>query len=187
MNNMVALEPNNLIENIPEENFARKAFNRVVNVVTTPLVLYVCSITVSTIGAGMLVQDYRNKSSNSTIDITGTALYIGGMIPGLVLMTVRNVMIEYSHLQEDKRDTVKILPYNQLQQLPSDYKYNKDDVCPISYEKLEKGDTVCCDKHLYSYLSLKESYIKCSKLIPHSLNPIKWNENIYKLPEYSSK
>ena len=84
-------------------------------------------------------------------------------------------------------DISNILPYNELQQLPSDYKYDKDDICPISYEKPKKGDTVYCDKKLYSYLALKDSYSHNFELVPHSLNPLKWNENVYKLPEHGSK
>jgi hypothetical protein len=51
MNQIPALEPNNLIEHIPAASFAKKVFNRLVNVVANPRRINIeCNLTAACIG-----------------------------------------------------------------------------------------------------------------------------------------
>ncbi len=202
MNNIVAVRQNDLIEHIAEESFANKVFNRVIRVIQRDKV---CSLTLSFIGStiGLAFQIQKQQLSYSeTLDffvdlLMYTNLFSMASIVLLDLSLLGKLFLEIQNnpipqAVEGRRriiseDISDVLPYNELQQLPANYQYEKDDICPISYEKLTQGDTVCCDKKLYSYLSLKDCYTHCFKLIPHSLNPLKWNENVYKLPEYSAE
>jgi hypothetical protein len=76
------------------------------------------------------------------------------------------------------------ISYNELTELPSGCHYNNSDICNITMEFLEQGDTVCCDTYLYSFKALKLYYEKhMGNLIPHNRQPLDWNK-VYKLSAY---
>ena len=90
-----------------------------------------------------------------------------------------------SDSSENIADSPKIrnlkISYNELTELP---RYNDSDKCPITFEALKQGDTVCCDKQLYSFNVLKKYYEEYNNdLIPHNRQPLDWSK-VYKLPTY---
>jgi hypothetical protein len=86
---------------------------------------------------------------------------------------------------DNTKERIFIKEYDDLTELPSDIKYDKSiNECPISFDKLKKGDTVYCEKQLYSYNTLKNVCIKGNGLVPHNRSVISWDKNIYKLPDH---
>jgi hypothetical protein len=88
-------------------------------------------------------------------------------------------------------DTPDLLPYDKLKSIPENYNINDlepNACCPISGIELKENDTVLCEKQLYSYEALKKWHTyknNTSKMVPHTGNiPLKWDENVYKLPRY---
>ena len=88
--------------------------------------------------------------------------------------------------REQRRNNAIIPSYQQLSPLPENISYDGScNNCLVSLLPLEKGDTVYCDKQLYSYQSLVKVYTIGNKKIPHNRKPINWSA-IYKLPEYGN-
>ena len=88
-------------------------------------------------------------------------------------------------------DTPDLLPYDKLKSIPENYNINDlkpNACCPISGIELKENDTVLCEKQLYSYEALKKWHTykdNTNKMVPHTGNiPLKWDENVYKLPRY---
>ena len=190
MNNQIQIiAENNLIANNPdninvEDSLFKTIFNRIVSVATPKRLLLHSSLAMCLLLFVNIKLEERN-TKEILIDYISAYLQFFKtiFITNLGIDVIYDTCLRLLHGKQNK-NILEVLPYEQLPPLPLNYAFNKEDYCYISYEKLQKGDTVCCDMQLYSYNFLKKSYINDFKFIPHSFKPLKWNENVYRLPDY---